>query len=185
MLAALAGCGDGPAHALALPADAQAAVVVRHVDGDTLLLRGDGPGPLPDAPTRVRLLQVDTPEVVGEPECGGPEASARLVALLPVGAPVRVAADVDLLDRYGRTLLLVWDERGRSMQELLVAEGLATVLHVGRNDRGLSALEAVQETARADGRGSWSACAGPEALPTRGPGLPDTGVPTWLGAGSG
>ena len=154
----LAGCGsdrDGP---LALPADAQAAVVVRHVDGDTLDLRGAGSGPLPDAPTRVRLLQVDTPEVGGQPECGGPEASARLAALLPVGATVRVAADVDLLDRYGRTLLLVWDERGGSVQESLVADGLATVLHVGRNDRGLAALEAVERAARADGRGTWSAC---------------------------
>ena len=133
----------------------------------------------------MRLLQVDTPEVGPQPECGGAEASARLVELLPVGAPVRVAADVDLLDRYGRTLLLVWDERGRSVQEVLVAEGLATVLHVGRNDRGLTALEAAEAGARADGRGSWSACPEPEALPTRAPRLPDTGLPTWLGAGSG
>jgi len=150
--------GSDAGGALVVPDEAQGAVVVRHVDGDTLVLRGTGRGPLPDAPTRVRLLQVDTPEVGPEPECLGPEASARLAELLPVGAAVRVAADVDLLDRYGRTLLLVWDDGGRSAQEVLVGEGLAAVLHVGRNDRGLAVLEAAEQAARADGRGRWGGC---------------------------
>lgn len=148
----------GAGGALAVPPDGQAATVVRHVDGDTLVLRGKGAGPLPAAPTRVRLLQVDTPETGPRQECFGPEAADRLAALLPVGAPVRVAADLDLLDRYGRSLLLLWDEVGRSVQEVLVAEGAATVLAVGRNARALAELEAVQERARRDRRGLWGAC---------------------------
>ena len=148
----------GAVRALTVPPDAQAATVVRHVDGDTLVVRGQGAGPLPAAPTRVRLLQVDTPETGARQECFGPEAADLLAALLPVGAPVRVAADLDLLDRYGRSLLLLWDEAGRSVQEVLVAEGAATVLAVGRNARALAELEAVQERARHDRRGLWGAC---------------------------
>ena len=151
--------GGGPADlVLPVPGDAQLAIVVRHVDGDTLVLRGQGAGPLAATPTRVRLLQVDTPEVGPRQECFGPEAAGRLAALLPVDAPVRVAADLDPLDRYGRSLLLLWDEDGRNVQELLVAEGAATVLAVGRNRRALGELEAVQAQARRDRRGLWGAC---------------------------
>ena len=124
LLLLLAGCAGAPAAPTAptgsgallpLPAGAQPADVVRPVDGDTVVLRGHGTGALPDRPTRVRLLQIDTPEVFGTPECFGPEASARTAALLPVGAPVRVQPDVRREDRYGRPLLLVWDAQGRSV----------------------------------------------------------------------
>ena len=154
----LSGCAAPPADALAQPDDAQPAVVVRHVDGDTLVLRGEGDGPLTAVPTRVRLLQVDTPEVGERPECFGAEASHRLAELLPVGAVVRVAADVDLLDRYGRPLLLLWDDDGRSVQEQLVRDGWASVLHVGRNDRGLDELRRLEDVARTQRRGLWGAC---------------------------
>ena len=132
--------------------------MVRHVDGDTVVLRGEGPGPLPGVPTRVRLLQVDTPEVHGERECFGPEASRRTQELLPVGASVRVQADVRLEDRYGRTLLLLWDAGGRSIQEALVHEGYARVLHVAPNDLARTELTGVQQAARRAGRGLWGAC---------------------------
>ena len=157
LLAACSGAPAGPT-ALPLPEGAQQAVVVRHVDGDTLLLRGEGAGPLPAEPTRVRLLQVDTPEVGPDAECFGAEASARLAELVPVGAGVRVVADVDRLDRFGRTLLLVWDADGRSVQEALVRGGLAEVLQVGRNDAGLRPLEDAEAEARAARRGRWGAC---------------------------
>jgi len=143
---------------LPVPAEAQDAEVVRHVDGDTLVLRGSGPGPLAGTPTRVRLLQIDTPEVFGRQECWGPEAAARTSHLLPVGAPVRVQADVRLQDRYGRALLLLWDAQGRSVQEVLVAEGLARVQHVGPNDLALRELTRIEQSARRDRRGLWGSC---------------------------
>ena len=57
-------------------------VVERVVDGDTVDVRLNG------AVTRVRLLNVDTPETVdpNRPvQCLGPEASAFLASTLPAG----------------------------------------------------------------------------------------------------
>jgi hypothetical protein len=87
-----------------------------------------GVGPLGAEPTRVRVLLVDTPEVHGEQECFGAEASARAAELLPDGAQVRVEADRDPQDRYDRALLHVWTEDGVNVGEQLVREGLAEVL---------------------------------------------------------
>lgn len=144
--------------ALPVPSGAQRATVDRHVDGDTVILRGQGRGPLPGTPMRVRLLQIDTPEVFGQVECFGPQASARTAELLPVGATVRVQADQRALDRYGRALLLLWDDSGRSIQEILVREGFAGVLHLEPNDLGLAPLQRAEREARAARRGRWGAC---------------------------
>jgi micrococcal nuclease len=146
------------ASGLPVPDGAQAAVVVRLVDGDTVVLRGRGVGPLPGEPTRVRVLLVDTPEVHGEQECFGQEASDRAAELLPDGAEVRVEADRDPLDRYDRALLHVWTEDGVNVGEQLVREGLAEVLVVEPNDRYVEAFDAAQQQARVGGRGLWEAC---------------------------
>jgi micrococcal nuclease len=104
------------------------------------------------------VLLVDTPEVHGEQECFGAEASARAAELLPDGAQVRVEADRDPQDRYDRALLHVWTEDGVNVGEQLVREGLAEVLVVEPNDRYVEAFDAAQEQARAGGRGLWEAC---------------------------
>lgn len=159
----VAGCAAAPAPTAArggvpVPAGAQEAVVVRLVDGDTVVLRGRGVGPLGGEPTRVRVLLVDTPEVHQEQECFGAEASARAAELLPDGADVRVEADRDPFDRYDRTLLHVWTEDGVNVGEQLVREGLAEVLVVPPNDRYVEDFDAAEEQARAAGRGLWTAC---------------------------
>jgi endonuclease YncB( thermonuclease family) len=133
-------------------------VVVRVVDGDTVVLRGRGTGPLPGDPTRVRVLLVDTPEVGDEQECFGAEAAGRTGDLLPEGARVRVEADVDPTDRFDRALLHVWTPSGAHLGEVLLAEGYATVLQVDPNRRYLDAVQEREREARADGRGLWSAC---------------------------
>jgi len=143
---------------LAVPEGAQEATVVRLVDGDTVVLRGRGVGPLPGEPTRVRLLLVDTPEVHGGQECFGEQASARAAELLPDGAGVRVQADRDPTDRYDRALLHVWTEEGLNVGEQLVRGGFATVLVVEPNDRYVEAFDAAEDQARAAGRGLWEAC---------------------------
>jgi endonuclease YncB( thermonuclease family) len=56
--------------------------VIDHVaDGDTVALRNG---------QRVRLVQVDTPEVYFGTECYGPQASATTKRLLPAGTLVRL-----------------------------------------------------------------------------------------------
>jgi micrococcal nuclease len=152
------GAATGTEPGLPLPASAQQATVVRLVDGDTVLLRGRGVGPLPAQPTRVRLLLVDAPEVHSGAECFGPEATERAASLLPEGATVRVQADRDRNDRYGRTLLHVWNRDGVNVGQALVREGYAEVLVVPPNDRYREGFERAEDEARRAERGLWGAC---------------------------
>ena len=74
------------------------------VDGDTIVL-ADG--------RRVRLVQIDSPEL-GQGECYSRQARAALLSLLPPGrARVRLELDprLDRTDRYGRTLAYVFKGR--------------------------------------------------------------------------
>ena len=159
---ALSGCAaQTPAPAetgIPVPAGAQQATVVRLVDGDTVQLRGRGVGRLEAEPTRVRVLLIDTPEVHDGRECFGPEAADRAAELLPEGSSVRVQADRDPEDRFGRPLLHIWNADGVNVGEALVREGFAEVLFLRPNDRYLGAFEAAESEARGAGRGIWTAC---------------------------
>jgi micrococcal nuclease len=143
---------------LSVPSGAQEAVVVRHTDGDTVWLRGVGAGPVAAARTKVRLLEIDTPEIHPQPQCFGTEAADRTAQLLPIGAHVRVQADRDLRDRYGRLLLYLWSSDGASVEEVLLREGYARVLYVRPNDRHLDDFRVVEAQARQERRGLWGAC---------------------------
>ena len=148
---------DGP------PPRSQRAVVVRHVDGDTLLLRAadDGSKVLSTHDTRVRLLEIDTPESVtpDQPvECYGKQASAELERLAPVGSIVRVLPDRDLRDPYGRTLLYVWNAGGDFVNLQLVRSGAARAVLFEPNDRYIAQMRRAESKARANDRGQWGAC---------------------------
>jgi micrococcal nuclease len=145
-----------------VPADAEAAIVERVVDGDTLRVvapPGAASGSLPDGGSvRVRLLNVDAPELArdGQPaDCLAQEATDRLAALLAPGDLVWVAADAEDADRFDRLLRGIWTADGVFVNELLAAEGLATALLVGDNDRFHPPVAAAQQRARADGLGLW------------------------------
>ena len=151
----------GPGTPPGVPAGAQRAVVERHIDGDTLALVGVGEGPLPAGrSTRVRLLEVDTPEV-SPAECFGREASAFTARALPVGSTAWVAADRELTDRYERTLLYAWAGGGAFHNEELVRQGYARAVRYRPNDRYLPQLRAAQAEARAAPRGLRSGCPTP------------------------
>ena len=143
---------------LPVPGGVQDATVVRGVDGDTLVLRGRGSGPLLPSSTKVRVLLVDTPEVFGDPECFGEQAAERAAQLLPDGASVKVLADRDRLDRFDRTLLHVWTGDGVNVGEALVREGFASVLVVPPNRLYETEFRAAEQEARRAGRGLWAAC---------------------------
>lgn len=175
----LAGCtevggvgGVGAGGVVTVPEQAPAPVgsggrergeVVRIVDGDTLYVRGDGDllGDGGADGTAVRLLQIDTPETVapGSPvECWGPEASAALEDLVPPGSGVSVEADDELLDRYGRTLLYVYDTDGEMVNLAMVRAGHAEAVLYEPNDRHIAAMRGAESEAREAGRGLWGAC---------------------------
>ena len=74
---------------------------IDHVtDGDTVVLRNG---------QRVRLVQIDTPEVFFGTECYGRAASRRTKLMLPPGTRVRLQVEpaADRVDRYGRLLRYV------------------------------------------------------------------------------
>lgn len=156
--------GDGPSPGErpgAAPPRSERAVVVRIVDGDTLWLRSDGGGLVSSDRTTVRLLEVDTPETVapGQPvECYGAEAAEALAALVPVGSPVWVLPDRDLIDPYDRMLLYVWNAEGVFVNLELVRSGAAQAVLYAPNDRHIDRMRAAERRARAARRGLWGAC---------------------------
>ena len=128
----------------------ESARIARIVDGDTIALTSG---------ERVRLLQVDTPEV-GSGECYSRAAARELGRLLPLGTAVGLEADVrlDRVDRYGRLLRYV-RVGGRNVNLELVQRGAATVyLYRGERGRYAGALVAAAQDARAAKRGIWGAC---------------------------
>ena len=152
-----------PAASAKVPAGAVDVSVLRIVDGDTLIVRaGSGvPGVVGSGETRVRLLEIDTPESVtpGVPvECYGKRATEELTRLTPPGSTVRVLPDRDLLDPYGRTLLYVWNARGRFVNLELVRSGAARAVLYQPNDRYIALLRGAEARAQASGEGLWGRC---------------------------
>ena len=146
------------AAALALPASgvprSSAVFRIDHViDGDTVALRNG---------QRVRLVQIDTPEVYFGAECYGRAASLRAKAILPPGTRVRLQVEpaTDRVDDYGRLLRYVIRARdGMNVNVRLVTVGAAApYFYRGRRGRYAGILEARARRARARRLGLWGAC---------------------------
>jgi endonuclease YncB( thermonuclease family) len=123
------------------------------IDGDTIELRNE---------LRVRLVQIDTPEVFFGAECYGERASATTVRLLPVGTQIRLAAEpaTDRVDEFGRLLRYVFRAAdGVNVNLRLVAVGAAAPYFFdGRRGRYANTLESLACRARARRLGLWGAC---------------------------
>jgi micrococcal nuclease len=142
--------------AAAAPVAAGTSLVARvgHVaDGDTIDLRGGA---------RVRLVQIDTPEVYFQPECYGREASAETKRLLPPGTRVRLVREpaTDARDRYGRLLAYVIRARdGLNVNIRLVRDGAAApYFYAERRGRYATLLERLARRARRRRLGLWGRC---------------------------
>lgn len=157
----------------AAPADVEGDVVtVESIsDGDTLRVT------LGEVSTRVRLLNIDTPEThhPSKPvECMGPEATAALKSMISPGDTVVLRYDRRLYDRYDRLLAGVY------AHDVLVNAEMARLGYgepavFDGNDRFLPEVEAAWEEARANGVGRFSGECGtaaepiPEAAPAPAP----------------
>ena len=118
-------------------------------DGDTILL-ADG--------VRVRLLQVDAPEL--RDECWGDEAAAALARLVHRGTGIRLEPDprLETVDRHGR-LLRYAHAAGRNVNVELVRLGAAApYFYRGVRGRHADELLAAARAALAARRGLWGAC---------------------------
>lgn len=144
----LAACGsdDGGSS----PCGPTTGVVARAIDGDTIEL---------DTGERIRYLLVDTPESVnGASDCWG-ENAHQLNDQLVTGQTVQLDYDESACtDRFGRTLAYV-TVNGVDVNATLVERGYACVLYIppAGTDRHTE-FENLEATARATGRGMWSAC---------------------------
>lgn len=134
------------------PDSADDVITVQNViDGDTIDVAQGG------ETTRIRLLNIDTPEM-GK-ECLTEEAKQYLAGLLLVGTVVTLSYDIVHVDKYGRTLAGVFKE-GVLINASVAEEGLAVPMKVGGNTRFFSEVSAAADRARAAGKGINSA--GPE-----------------------
>lgn len=135
----VAACGGGPDHA----------VVTNIVDGDTIDL---------DTGVRIRYLLIDTPESTnGATDCFGQNAK-QFNSDLVLNKEVELTYDVEREDRYGRTLAYV-SVGDVEVNTTLVERGYACVLYIppdgeDRKDE----FEALEATAKAEGRGMWGQC---------------------------
>lgn len=148
----------------------QTAEVLRVIDGDTIEILGDGRIVPRDTVVRVRLLEIDTPE---RGACFADAATARTTALLPPGSSARIERDVELIDPYDRHLLYVWNDDGVFVNESLVRSGHAEAVLYPPNDKHWATISTAETTARRNGTGLWSACAGAEPAPPETPARPD------------
>lgn len=127
--------------------------VNRVIDGDTIELRSG---------QRVRLVQIDTPEVYGGYECYGRGASVTAKRLLAPGTRVRLLPEPtsDPVDQYGRLLRYVVRARdGLNVNVHLVRLGAATPwFYDGQRGRYAAKLDALTKEARAKRLGLWGAC---------------------------
>jgi endonuclease YncB( thermonuclease family) len=128
------------------------------VDGDTIHVDGG---------RRIRLVQIDAPEV---DECYARAATRALRRLLPAGATVTLERDrtLDDVDDYGRLLRYVVSGT-RNVNVELVRLG-AAVPYFFRGERGVLAgrlLDAARQARRLR-RGLWAACPAARLDPSRG-----------------
>lgn len=131
--------------------------VARVIDGDTVDVRFPA-----GAVRRVRQLGIDTPEVYGEPECGGRRASSALRKMLPEGTRVKLVSDPTQTqkDRYGRLLRYVMRTKdGRDTARQQVWLGNARVdAYRQRPFQRVRSYRKAQAAAKAAPRGVWRYC---------------------------
>ncbi|MGH3377295.1 MAG: thermonuclease family protein [Actinoallomurus sp.] len=128
------------------------AVVVRVVDGDTVVLRTAG------RRERVRLIGVDAPETWLRRDCFGEQATEALRHLTPPGALVSTAPDVERHDRFGRLLLYLWTPRGDFVNETLIRGGFARTMTVPPNTSHAPTLQEAEHAAQHTRAGLWRNC---------------------------
>lgn len=129
---------------------ADAAAKVSHVyDGDTVKLE-DG--------RKLRFIGINTPEIDHDGGASEPysHAARKRLEQLIGNKPIRLRYGKERSDRYGRLLAHAYLDDGRSINTLLLQDGLATTLVVPPNTWNYDCYLAVERRAREKGLGIWS-----------------------------
>jgi len=125
-----------------LAAESFTAEVLKVVDGDTIYVRGE------ESVLKLRLWGIDTPE---RNQPWGAEAADYVRSL---AGRQFIKAEVLGIDRYERFVVIVTLPDGNILNEELISAGLAWWYR--RYAPDAAHLKALEEDARADGRGLWS-----------------------------
>jgi endonuclease YncB( thermonuclease family) len=135
------------------------AVVATVTDGDTVRLASG---------VRVRLVQIDTPEL-GTGECYSRASRKALLRLVPERSSVGLEADpaLDQLDRFGRLLRYLWRGGANVNLELVRQGAAAPYFYGGDTGRYAARLLSAAKAAKAARRGFWGACPGTALDPFR------------------
>jgi len=126
------------------------AMLARVVDGDTIHLQ-DG--------RKVRLIGINTPEIGRHgqaSEAFAQQASNRLKHLLAKQKKIALSYDKDKYDNYQRLLAYVNLADGRSVQQIILAQGLAHSWVVPPNDERIACYRSIEKTARDAHLGIWT-----------------------------
>lgn len=145
--------------------EADKAVVIRVIDGDTLKVTYMG------RPESVRLIGMDTPESRDNEKARRDSARRRLRlrAILSMGErakrfvqnqikpgeDIKLEFDVQQRDKYGRLLAYVYLPDGHMLNEIVVRAGYAALLTVPPNVKYQERLLAVYRQARQEKIGLW------------------------------
>lgn len=134
------------------PANASSPVnVIKIYDGDTVTL-SDG--------TRVRLVQIDAPELASS-ECFAIESRESLTNLLS-GKKVRFAYDKDLdkIDKYGRKLGYLYVGKTNINVKMIRIGAAAPYFYGGSEGKYAQKMLDAVETAQKAKKGLWGKCPG-------------------------
>lgn len=125
-------------------------VVARIVDGDTVHLK-DG--------RKIRFIGINTPEIGYRGKASQPyarQALQALVQLLKNNKKIGLSYDQDKKDRYKRVLAYINLPDGRSVEQILLAKGLAYSIIVPPNDRRIQCYRSIEKQARNTKLGLWT-----------------------------
>jgi endonuclease YncB( thermonuclease family) len=133
--------------------------VAKIIDGDTITMSNG---------EKVRLLQIDTPELSSN-ECYGDQARSELVKLLSKPSDVKLTSDskLDKTDRYGRSLRYVFV--GKTNINLKMVEIGAAAPYFYRGELGAysSIILKAANNAKKNRLGLWGVCPGTQLTPDR------------------
>ncbi len=143
----------GPGQVAHAASKGKAAVVEHVADGDTIQVDIDG------REEDIRFIGIDTPEVYGSVECGGPRASASMKRMLRPGDRVSLIRDRSQHNRdyYGRLLRYV-ERDGRDLGRRQLRKGWAEVYVFDARFKRLRSYRRAERKARSSVRGIWESC---------------------------
>ena len=123
--------------------------VSKIIDGDTIHLR-DG--------RKIRLTGINTPEIGRRGEASQPfahQAHRALKKLLAGNKKIGLSYDQEKKDRYKRVLAYVILVNGKSVQQALLAQGLAQSIVIPPNDKHINCYREIEKNARRSQLGLW------------------------------